>query len=101
MTPTSGYKSNRKLFSDEQEILIAKYLITAGDLYCGLSPKDARVLAYQCAARFNVKFLHQWSANSIAGEDWLSGFILRNPVLSLRISKATSLARASSFNAKS
>ena len=69
---SSGYKSNRKLFSDEQEILIAKYLITAGGMYYGLSPKDARVLAYQCAYRFNVKFLHQWSANSVAGEDWLS-----------------------------
>ena len=47
LMPTSGYKSNRKLFSDEQEILIAKYFITAGDMYCGLSSKDARVLAYQ------------------------------------------------------
>ena len=65
--------------------MIYKYLITAGDMNYGLSPKDARVLAYQCAAGFNVKFLHQWSAKSIAGEDWLSGFILRNPILSLQM----------------
>ena len=65
--PTSGYKSNRKYFFDEQEKLISKYLITAGDVYYGLSPKDARLLAYQCAARFNVKFLHKWL--TIVGED--------------------------------
>ena len=95
--PTSGYKSNRKLFSDEQEKFNAKYLITASNMYYGLWPKDVRVLVCQCATRFNMKFLHQWSDSS--SEDWLFDFILRNPILSLQISEATSLARATRFNA--
>ena len=62
--------------------------------------RSAPVLAYQCSARFNVKFLYQWLANSIATEDWLSGFILRNPLLSIRTPEAVNLARAKScFNA--
>ena len=93
--PTSGYKSIRKRFSDEQEKLIAKYSITVGDKYYELTPIDARVLAYQSAARFNVKFLHQ--RLTLAGEDWLSGFILRNPVLSKRDTRSKELGQSHKF----
>jgi len=96
--PNPGYKSTRKVFSSEQEKLIADYLVMAGDMYYGLSPKEARQLAYQCATKFKVNFPPNWSVQSAAGEDWLSGFISRNNVLSIRRPEATSLARATSFN---
>jgi len=51
-----------------------------------LSPKEARQLAYQCATKFKVNFPPRpnWSVKSAAGEDWLSEFISRNNVLSIR-----------------
>ena len=73
-------------------------MITASDLYYGMSPKEARVLAYQCAVKFGVKHPGQWDKAQRAGEDWLSGFLARNPQLSIRAPEATSLARATSFN---
>jgi transposase len=96
--PVSGYKPNRKIFTSHQEQAIATYLTSASDMYYGLSPKDARQLAFQCAVKFNVAFPSTWSNKLEAGEDWLSGFISRNPGLSIRTPEATSLARATSFN---
>ena len=96
--PTPGYRSNRRVFTDEQEKALAAYMITASDLYYGMSPKEARVLAYQCAVKFGVKHPVQWDKAQRVGEDWLSGFLARNPQLSIRAPEATSLARATSFN---
>nr|XP_023021843.1 uncharacterized protein LOC111510185 [Leptinotarsa decemlineata] len=39
-----------------------------------------------------------WRQNAMAGEDWFSGFMKRNPKLSIRCAQATSLSRATSFN---
>jgi len=92
-----GYKSNRKVFSDDEEMAIATYLSTASDLYYGMSPKDARSLAYQCAVKFNIRCPEPWKTNLTAGEDWLSGFLSRHPHLSIRTPESTSLARGTSF----
>jgi hypothetical protein len=46
-----------------------------------------------------VNFPPQWSTKSAASEDWLSGFISRNPVISIRIPEATSLGRAKAARA--
>ena len=81
---TTGYKSNRRVFTDEQEKALAAYMITASDLYYGMSPKEERVLAYQCAVKFGVKHPGQWDKAhraGRAGEDWLSRFLARNPVI--------------------
>ena len=40
----------------------------------------------------------QWSRDKCAGPDWFSGFLKRNPSLSIRTPEATSLSRATSFN---
>jgi len=98
ITAGAGYKSSRRVFTDEQEKALAVYMITASDLYYGMSPKEARVLAYQCAVKFSVKHPKLWDKAQRAGEDWLSGFLVRNPQLSIRAPEATSLARATSFN---
>ncbi len=39
-----------------------------------------------------------WSCQKKAGLDWLHGFLLRHPSLSIRKPQATSLSRATSFN---
>nr|XP_023023174.1 uncharacterized protein LOC111511392 [Leptinotarsa decemlineata] len=39
-----------------------------------------------------------WRQNAMTGEDWFSGFMKRNPKLSIRCAQATSLSRATSFN---
>ncbi|XP_025414245.1 uncharacterized protein LOC112686259 [Sipha flava] len=58
---------------------------------------DFRKLAFQlaeqngCSHRFN-------KANRMAGQDWMNGFLLRHPDLSLRKPEATSGARAMGFN---
>jgi len=64
----------------------------------GMSTKEARVLVYQCAVKFGVNHPGQWDKAQRAREDLLSGFLARNPQLSIRTSEATSLARATGFN---
>ena len=96
--PKRGYQSSRRVFSDEQEDAIASYLSTASDLYYGVSPKEARVLAFQCAVKFDIKFPEQWTSSQSAGVDWLYGFMSTHPSLSVRMPEATSLARATSVN---
>src|SRR6218665_2897332 len=84
--PNSVKKSIRKVFSGEQEKYISDFFVTAGDMHYGLSHKEACQLSYQCAKKTKVNFPHRpnWSAKSDAGEDWLSEFISRNNVLSIR-----------------
>ena len=71
---------------------MALYLPTASDLYYGVSPKEAHVLAFQCAVEFNIKCPEQCASSHSAGEDSLYGF------MSARPSSSVSLARETSFN---
>ncbi|KAJ8402654.1 hypothetical protein AAFF_G00367370 [Aldrovandia affinis] len=52
-TPTVGYKSPRQVFSKEQEKDLRLHLQTASAMYYGLSPREVRKLAFQCAVQFN------------------------------------------------
>ncbi|KAK7171404.1 hypothetical protein R3I93_003875 [Phoxinus phoxinus] len=96
--PSVGYWSSRRMFTDEQEKTVRQYLQKAADLYFGLCPKEVRRFAYQLATHYGCKFPEQWRETSKAGADWFSGFMKRNPSLSIRRPQATSLPRASSFN---
>ncbi|XP_018566588.1 uncharacterized protein LOC108907404 [Anoplophora glabripennis] len=65
--------------------------------FYGLTPLDVRCVAYGLADRVKIK--HPFNNTKIvAGEDWLSGFLKRNPQLSIRKPEATSLNRAAGFN---
>lgn len=58
-----------------------------------------KTLAYQLANKNGCVYPPSWEANEMAGKDWLTGFLKRHPDLSLRAPQATSLSRATSFNA--
>nr|XP_042911567.1 MFS-type transporter clz9-like [Parasteatoda tepidariorum] len=96
--PASGYKPHSKVFDTAQELILCKYVLDAADLYYGLTTKDVRKLAYQCAVTYQLKFPDNWSEFEMAGIDWLRGFLKRCPNLSLRKPEPTSLARAMNFN---
>jgi len=96
---TVGYKKNRQVFTDEQEVILVNYLIKCCQIYHGLTPKDVRRLAYDCACKHNIPVPKSWHDNKEAGVDWLNAFLKRNgKKISIRCPKATSLSRATSFN---
>ena len=85
-------------FTIEDENVLATYLHRAADIYFGVSPHEARKLAYQYAVKLNVKIPLTWSEKTMAGADWFSSFLKRHPTLAIRKPGATSLARTSTFN---
>lgn len=90
--------SNARVFSDAFEETLAKYLIDCSNMFYGLTPTDAKRLAYELADRNKLPMPKSWKENKTAGKEWLFHFMTRHPELSLRQPEATSLARASSFN---
>ena len=63
----------------------------------GLTKIDVRRLAYAVAEKLGVQ--HPFShANTMAGYDWLRGFLSRHDDLSVRIPQGTNIARAVGFN---
>ena len=93
-----GYKKNRMVFSEMQEMQLVEYVDKVAKLYYGLSPKEIRKLAYEFAGANNVNMPGKWSECETAGADWFTGFLRRHPQLSIRTPEATSLGRATSFN---
>ena len=93
-----GYKPSRQVFLEAQESGLEDNIVHAANIYFGLSPKDVRVLAYECATKFGLDMPDQWNRDKCAGPDWFSGFLKRHPTLSIRTPEPTSLARATSFN---
>lgn len=82
----------------ETEKILVEYLVHCNDMYFGLSTKETRGLAFNLAKKLNLKVTASWETARMAGEDWLSSFLKRHPMLSIRKPEATSLARATSFN---
>ena len=63
----------------------------------GLTVTDIRRLAFDLAEA--LKLPHRFNKDSkLAGLDWLSGFLKRNPSISLRRPEGVSLSRAVGFN---
>lgn len=95
--PTVGYYS-RQVFNHSQKKLI-EYLLKCASIYFGLLSEEVRKLAYTCAVQFDIPNIpDSWHRNKEAGADWFTGFLKRNPSLSIRTPEATSAGRASSFN---
>ena len=93
-----GYARSHQVFTDNQEMELSNYLHHAAEIYFGLSPMEVRILAYQCAKRFDIAMPASWADNEQAGADWFTGFLKRHPDLTIRMPEATSIGRASAFN---
>ncbi|XP_011859139.1 PREDICTED: tigger transposable element-derived protein 6-like [Vollenhovia emeryi] len=93
-----GYKAHNKVFTQEQERELSKYLIRCADIYFGLTKKEVRKLAFELAIKYDLARPNTWDENKIAGEEWFRSFMTRNAELSVRAAQATSLATATSFN---
>lgn len=87
----------KSVFTPEQELELVGFIQDMEHRLFGLTPRDLRKLAYQLAERNQI--YHNFNeATKMAGEDWLSAFLKRHDVLSLRKPEATSAARAMGFN---
>ena len=73
-TLSVGYIPNRQIFSEKQESELERYLMFSSNIYFGLSPYDVRLLAYQCAKRFNISTPSSWDENGVAGLTSLRDF---------------------------
>ncbi|XP_064598457.1 uncharacterized protein LOC135464820 [Liolophura sinensis] len=105
----SNYRQNKQcsmspnyfhsqIFTNQQERLLVDYLKTASKMFHGLTTKQTRHLAFEMASRNSLGMPSTWEENKLAGKEWLTGFLKRNPTLSLRSPEATSLARSTAFN---
>lgn len=97
-TVKMGYVAHNRVFTSEQESVLAKYLIRCADIYFGLPIKEVRTLACELAVKYELKTPSTWIQNDVAGEEWFRSFMARNYELSVRVAQATSLSRATSFN---
>lgn len=93
-----GYKKSKQVFSPEQTQKLVEYLKAASKIYYGLSPKNVRKFAYECAVKHDITMPQSWRENQMAGPDWLQNFLKKNDSLSIRTPEATSLQRAINFN---
>ena len=93
-----GYYGNRRIFNQEQEDSLENYLLSASNIYFGLTPAEVRSLAYECAINSDITIPQSWRDNKSAGVDWFNLFMKRHPNLSVRKPEATSLSRATRYN---
>ncbi|XP_043212195.1 SH3 domain-containing protein C23A1.17-like [Amphibalanus amphitrite] len=93
-----GYQNcGTRVFTDEQESILEGYLKEAAEIFFGLTPKDVRVLAYDCAKKYGITVPQSWEDNKMAGVEWFRSFRKRRN-LAVRTPEATSMGRASGFN---
>ncbi|CAH2106523.1 unnamed protein product [Euphydryas editha] len=88
----------RKVFNDEQEGDLRTYLYDMDSVFYGLTREDFKTLVFEYAKRNNVTYPPSWDKNKKAGDDWLAGFMRRNPQITLRTPDATSIGRVKDFN---
>lgn len=93
-----GYQAHNRVFNEQQERELSKYLIRCADIYFGLSKKDIRKLAYEFTIKYNLSRPRTWDDNVMAGEEWFRTFIRRHRELSVRIAQAISLSKATSLD---
>ena len=49
---TMGYRPWNKVFNEEQEKIMAIYIIKAAEIYYGFCPKEVRRFAYELATKY-------------------------------------------------
>ena len=91
-------KTSNMIFSPSMEADFADHIKNLGRRYHGLSKDKCRKLAYEFAVKNDIKISQKWLDEEKASQDFWLGFRHRNN-LTIRAPEATSLARASAFNA--
>lgn len=86
------------VFTKEQEENLSQYLLNMSRMFHGLTKTQVKQLAFELTQKKGLPAPTSWVENKAAGNEWLSGFLERNPQLSVRTPEATSLARARAFN---
>jgi hypothetical protein len=86
-----------QVFTNDEEKMLAKYLLKRSQMNYGLTYKSARSLAFDYAKTLN-KCPEKWAENQHAGIEWMKGFMEGHKNLSLRKPENTSLLRSTSFN---
>lgn len=81
-----------------EERALEEYMLHSSDIYFGLSPNEARSLAYSFGRELKKVMPQSWHDNRKAGRDWFFAYMKRHQKLSMRLPEATSLARATAFN---
>lgn len=72
-----GYKAHNRVFTQEQERELSKYLIRCADIYFGLAKKDVMKLAYELTIKYDLSRPRTWDDNEMAGEEWFRMFMKR------------------------
>jgi hypothetical protein len=86
------------VFSGAEEENSENCLKRASDIYYGLSTREVRKFAFECAVELNMKFPQRWKDMKMAGAEWFTKLLKRHKTLSLRKPEATSVSRASRCN---
>ena len=93
-TPNLGRKP---VFSKHQEEDMAHHVVSLAKAFYGISPNELKRLAFEFAEKNGIPNNFN-RAKCVAGDDWLAGFLKRNPSVSVRKPEATSLNRITGFN---
>lgn len=95
-----GYRRNRQIFSNEEELALETYLKKAAEerrfvIYFIMA---LHLMKHESSYEFAKKksMPNSWNTKLVAGEHWLGNFLKRHSTLSIRAPQATSLA--TSFN---
>ena len=91
---------NARVLSNEDEQLLADYLLRSSQLNYGLTIRDCRQLAFQFAKANKKRYPSSWDLKEVVGVEWFRLFMKRHPHLAVRTPEGTSLSRATSFNKK-
>lgn len=97
LSTSKGMGRYASTFPVHMEKQLVEHIKTLEMMLFGMTTSDLRKIAYQFAELNHIP--HRFShITKQAGWEWLKGFRLRNPEISLRIPEATSFARAQGFN---
>lgn len=64
----------------------------------GLIREDFKAMVFAYVKKNNLTYPPSWDKSEKAGDDWLAGFMRRNPQITLTVPEATSIGRIKGFN---
>lgn len=90
--------TSKQVFTKAQEEELVAYVKKSAFHHFGLTYSSFRKLAYEFAFKNNLPHPSNWNTLKEASEDWLFGFLKRNPSLALRKPENISVSRVKALN---